>query len=86
MEHDDAASPRVGQRPAVASTAIPRMNGLPENPYDGQVVYDETDAKSYIYAKDTDEWKVFGGGVEFYAQPDPPSTAGYGAFWLDTAP
>lgn len=88
MELDHAASPRVGQRQTAASTPVPRVNtgdDLPENAYDGQLVYDHNTSAAKLYDKDAEEWKSIG-GLEFYAQDDPPTSAGYAAFWLDTAP
>ena len=72
----------------------------PTNASHGQVVYAEDSGSSYIWNQELlgddqdpgDEpagnWEPFGGGGggEFYAQPEPPASAGYGAFWLDTAP
>jgi hypothetical protein len=94
MELDHAhASGRLAQRPATGSTATLRVAtdaDRPENAFHGQIVYTEDAGNAYIWdaaaLSGDGEWQPFGGGSEFYAQPDPPPTAGYGAFWLDTAP
>lgn len=86
---DHGQSPRLGQRAAKAGTNVSRVStdaDRPANAHHGQVVYVSGTAKSYIWSDDADDWEPFGGGIEFYAQDTPPTSAGYGAFWLDTAP
>lgn len=88
MARDHSASPRIGQRPIEQGVAVRRVStgeDLPENPHDGQLVYDHNTNAGKLYDQDNDEWKSIG-GLEFYAQDEPPTSAGYAAFWLDTAP
>lgn len=87
LDHD--ASHRLGQRPANGPVNILRVDtdaDRPTNAHHGQVAFVAATEKSWIWSDDADDWQPFGGGIEFYAQPEPPSTAGYAAFWLDTAP
>lgn len=90
---DSAFSQRLGQRPAHSPANILRVadeDSRPTNASHGQVAYTEATQKSWIWNENANEgagdWEPFGGGIEFYAQPEPPATAGYGAFWLDTSP
>lgn len=90
---DHTNSPRLGQRPPSTSPNILRVgtdDDRPTNASHGQVAFVEDSGSSYIWdaeaAAGEGEWQPFGGGIEFYAQDDPPTSAGYGAFWLDTAP
>lgn len=93
MYLDHANSSRLGQRPPVTATNVLRVAAdadRPVNASHGQVAFVEDTQKSYIWNAEANagdgDWEPFGGGIEFYAQPEPPTTAGYGAFWLDTAP
>lgn len=98
---DNAFSQRLGQRPAHSPANILRVadeDARPANASHGQVAYTEATQKSWIWNADAlgetqvsgDEpegaWEPFGGGIEFYAQDTPPTSAGYAAFWLDTSP
>ena len=93
MYLDHANSSRLGQRPPTSPTNILRVAvdaDRPTNASHGQVAFVEDTGSSYIWNADANagdgDWEPFGGGIEFYAQADPPTTAGYAAFWLDTAP
>lgn len=90
MSFDHDASHRLGQRPTstpINILRVPTDDDRPTNAHHGQVAFVEDTQRSWIWSDDADDWEPFGGGGgEFYAQPDPPATAGYGAFWLDTAP
>ena len=90
---DNAFSQRLGQRPAHSPANILRVatdDARPTNASHGQVAYVEDTGSSYIWNAELNEgagdWEPFGGGIEFYAQAEPPTSAGYAAFWLDTAP
>lgn len=86
---DQGASNRIGQRPAHSPVNILRVAtnaDRPVNAHHGQVAFVETGSMSWIWSDPDDSWQPFGGGIEFYAQATPPSSAGHGAFWLDTAP
>lgn len=98
---DHAFSQRLGQRPAHTPSNVLRVAddaARPANASHGQVVYTEDAGAAYIWNQDllgagqttgddpAGNWEPFGGGIEFYAQATPPTSAGYAAFWLDTAP
>jgi hypothetical protein len=101
MYLDHANSSRLGQRPPVTATNVLRVAvdaDRPTNASHGQVAFVEDTQKSYIWNANAradgqvvgdvpdGAWEPFGGGIEFYAQPEPPATAGFAAFWLDTEP
>ena len=90
---DQANSSRLGQRPAHSPANILRVttdDDRPTNASHGQVAFVADTQKSWIWNADANEgvgdWGPFGGGIEFYAQAEPPASAGYAAFWLDTSP
>lgn len=90
---DHSYSHRLGQRTTHSPANILRVandDARPANASHGQVAYTADTQKSWIWNEAANEgagdWEPFGGGIEFYAQADPPESAGYAAFWLDIDP
>lgn len=73
MALNHALSPTLGQRKATASTGVPILTELPENPFHGMIVYLSPTEETWLWDEETDTWVLIGAGgtgggvqVKFY--------------------